>query len=288
MRNESCKKVGTMEEVIDLNVGGQYFTTTRTTLCSVKGSMLEAMFSGRWQLPTDTKGRYFIDRNPKYFGRILDFLREPTREMIFPKDKDKLEFLKRELEFFGLAETITPPPLIIDNTADAEWEPITTRVQYGSFYDVSANGKTAIKARDNATIGILREKQSHSTNNNAVLVYRLRIDNLSAFDEYDAIGFANSNYGFDWCSLYKQGSVRVQANGNVQVDGTTTVGAAPTFTTGSELRIELDCATKEFTVIVNNGKPFKIVWPSCGPEVYFCIAFRKIGTQVTFLSSGSK
>jgi hypothetical protein len=56
------ERVGTMEEIIDLNVGGMCFTTTRTTLCSVKGSMLEAMFSGRWQLPTDKKGRYFIDR----------------------------------------------------------------------------------------------------------------------------------------------------------------------------------------------------------------------------------
>jgi hypothetical protein len=88
---------------------------------------------------------------------------------------------------------------------DAEWEPLSSRVQYGTFYDVVNNGKTAVKARDNATIGILREKHSRSTATGGTLAYKIRVDALSAFDEYDAIGFANVNYGFDWCSLYKQG-----------------------------------------------------------------------------------
>lgn len=47
--------------VIKLNVGGFYFTTTRTTLCS-RTSMLAAMFSGKYSPYQDEEGRYFIDR----------------------------------------------------------------------------------------------------------------------------------------------------------------------------------------------------------------------------------
>lgn len=36
-------------DVVRLNVGGTQFTTSRTTLTSVKGSMLDSMFSGRYK-----------------------------------------------------------------------------------------------------------------------------------------------------------------------------------------------------------------------------------------------
>lgn len=35
-----------IDEIVELNVGGEHITTARSTLCSVEGSMLEAMFSG--------------------------------------------------------------------------------------------------------------------------------------------------------------------------------------------------------------------------------------------------
>jgi hypothetical protein len=36
------------DDIILLNVGGQKFTSTRSTLCQVEGSLLAIMFSGRW------------------------------------------------------------------------------------------------------------------------------------------------------------------------------------------------------------------------------------------------
>lgn len=63
------------EKRIKLNVGGQHFTTTLTTLQSYPNSMLAAMFSGRFSLKLDEDGEYFIDRNGKIFEIILDWLR---------------------------------------------------------------------------------------------------------------------------------------------------------------------------------------------------------------------
>ncbi|XP_059819234.1 BTB/POZ domain-containing protein KCTD14-like [Hypanus sabinus] len=61
--------------VINLNVGGQVYTTTLSTLTRFPGSKLAEMFHGRTRLPLDRKGRYFIDRNGTYFKYILEFLR---------------------------------------------------------------------------------------------------------------------------------------------------------------------------------------------------------------------
>jgi BTB/POZ domain len=51
--------------VVVLNVGGCQFTTSRSTLCSVEGSQLEAMFSGRHVFCAHQMedGSYFIDRD---------------------------------------------------------------------------------------------------------------------------------------------------------------------------------------------------------------------------------
>ena len=70
-----------MTEIIELNVGGRKFTTTRATLCSDGDSMLAAMFSGDLEpAQLDRKGRYFLDRNGDWFAYILSYLRgEPLQ-----------------------------------------------------------------------------------------------------------------------------------------------------------------------------------------------------------------
>lgn len=61
-------------EIIELNVGGQRFTTKLATLRKYEGSsMLEAMFTRHTALQ-DSKGRYFIDRDGATFKYVLEFL----------------------------------------------------------------------------------------------------------------------------------------------------------------------------------------------------------------------
>jgi hypothetical protein len=60
---------------VKLDVGGHHFTTSVTTLTSETDSMLAAMFSGRHEHELDNDGRVFIDRDPKAFALILDWLR---------------------------------------------------------------------------------------------------------------------------------------------------------------------------------------------------------------------
>lgn len=89
--------------IIDLNVGGHKFTTTRDTLCRVPGSLLEGMFSGRHDHPAcrTEGGSYLIDRDGTHFQHILNFLR--TGSVIsLPISADSKEELAIEADYYGL------------------------------------------------------------------------------------------------------------------------------------------------------------------------------------------
>ena len=87
--------------VLKLNVGGKQFVTTQGTLSSDQNSMLARMFStdtnGRIPATQDASGAFFIDRCPKYFGVILNFLRSGKLENVANVD---LKFLRNEADYF--------------------------------------------------------------------------------------------------------------------------------------------------------------------------------------------
>ncbi|KAK9766920.1 BTB/POZ domain-containing protein kctd21 [Basidiobolus ranarum] len=107
---------------IVLNVGGQHFTTSLTTLRSVPESMLCTMFSPEWspvfrnqsnsREETETTELVeeipFIDRDPVLFRVILHYLRtrQLRLELATPVDGQtvSIEALRDEARFFGLEE----------------------------------------------------------------------------------------------------------------------------------------------------------------------------------------
>ncbi|KAL2088744.1 hypothetical protein ACEWY4_015643 [Coilia grayii] len=93
-------------EVLELNVGGQVYVTKRSTLVSVPDTTLHAMFTrcAPRELPRDSRGRFFIDRDGFLFRYILDFLRD--RQLVLPEHFPERERLQREAEHFQLAELL--------------------------------------------------------------------------------------------------------------------------------------------------------------------------------------
>ena len=91
------------DKIIQICVGGRNFKTTKTTIMSDENCILAKMFAndehGRAPASKDEKGYYFIDRSPKYFESILNFLRTGEIDASICLD---LGFLLKEAEYYGI------------------------------------------------------------------------------------------------------------------------------------------------------------------------------------------
>ncbi|CAF0946321.1 unnamed protein product [Adineta ricciae] len=89
-------------DIINLNVGGQRFSTSRQTLTWIPDSFFTAMLNGLISTNRDEQGAIFIDRDPKLFSIILNYLR--TKELDI--NGCDLHMLKHECEFYGVQPLI--------------------------------------------------------------------------------------------------------------------------------------------------------------------------------------
>ncbi|XP_014636452.1 PREDICTED: BTB/POZ domain-containing protein KCTD17 isoform X1 [Ceratotherium simum simum] len=89
---------------VRLNVGGTVFLTTRQTLCREQKSFLSRLCRGEeLQSDRDETGAYLIDRDPTYFGPILNFLRHG--KLVLDKDMAE-EGVLEEAEFYNIGPLI--------------------------------------------------------------------------------------------------------------------------------------------------------------------------------------
>uniref|UniRef100_A0A7S2MT83 TLDc domain-containing protein n=1 Tax=Helicotheca tamesis TaxID=374047 RepID=A0A7S2MT83_9STRA len=118
---EAAQKYGdknaTDDDLVDINVGGKIISARRGTLTQLKGTFLEALFSGRWEkkLQHDDLGRIFLDMNPVCFQSIVDFLivkqlSPQDSSLVEPHtDKEHQHILAHMLKYFGLNKVISHP-----------------------------------------------------------------------------------------------------------------------------------------------------------------------------------
>jgi hypothetical protein len=89
--------------ICSLNVGGTIFEALESTL---KGaSFFETVFSGKFAVVRDESNRIFIDRSPRMFGAILQYLRNFTISSFsnnFPEEE-----LVDEAEFYGVSGMVS-------------------------------------------------------------------------------------------------------------------------------------------------------------------------------------
>ncbi|KAM6979900.1 BTB/POZ domain-containing protein KCTD3 [Aplochiton taeniatus] len=91
-----------MGEIIQLNVGGTRFSTSRQTLTWVPDSFFSSLLSGRISTLRDEAGAIFIDRDPTAFSPILNFLR--TKELDLRGVN--ISVLRHEAEFYGITPLV--------------------------------------------------------------------------------------------------------------------------------------------------------------------------------------
>ncbi|XP_056427120.1 BTB/POZ domain-containing protein KCTD9 [Hyla sarda] len=124
---------GAQTDWLTLNVGGRYFTTTRSTLVSKEpDSMLSHMFSDRdaWGNKRDHRGAFLIDRSPEYFEPILNYLRHGQ---LIVNDCINLLGVLEEAKFFGIDSLIEHLELAIKNSQPAEDHSPISRKEFIRF-----------------------------------------------------------------------------------------------------------------------------------------------------------
>ncbi|XP_058880279.1 BTB/POZ domain-containing protein KCTD3-like isoform X2 [Acipenser ruthenus] len=89
-------------EIIQLNVGGTRFSTSKQTLMWIPDSFFSSLLSGRISTLRDETGAIFIDRDPTAFAPILNFLR--TKELDLRGVN--INVLRHEAEFYGITPLV--------------------------------------------------------------------------------------------------------------------------------------------------------------------------------------
>lgn len=82
-----------------MNIGGVPYTTTKATLVSRGSNFFGPLLDGHFGDLKDDNDAYFIDRNGRLFGPILDYLRQGV--LIIPTDV-KIEQLVEEAKFYAI------------------------------------------------------------------------------------------------------------------------------------------------------------------------------------------
>lgn len=159
------RNAANLPALIDLNVGGQKFSISKETLMQTKGSYFEAMLStNHSQQRTD--GKVFIDRDPKYFGSLLHFVRTGQVRT----ENNPREFAL-EFEFYKI-----PMPLPLQSLKGSElltqyehkqkfseWLP---KAQFTLIYKGSRDGFAATKFHQNCdnkgpTVTVIKSKNGY-------------------------------------------------------------------------------------------------------------------------------
>ena len=159
---------------VKLNVGGDKFETTLSTLTRQPDSTLAVMFSGRHEVPQDDDGYVFIDRDGTHFRTILNFLR--TGVLDLPKSQKAANELTRELQYYQLDTCADAGALSTTAALSGSFELVESYVAVDKFPWIDAVGPThtqSVQARlqANPSLKVVNSFVTHAHSTTTGLEY---------------------------------------------------------------------------------------------------------------------
>ena len=241
------------DDIVQLNVGGQKFTTTRFTLRQVNGSLLATMFSRNWKhgLKRDQDGAVVLDFNPEHFGWILNYLRAmkiSTRgeHPVFRQvPNDQIKNLNILRKYLGLG-------VLVQNERFYKRTSKVSLQENGrvAVHD-STRGHSYVLAKNVYKHGTVRFKVKLESfkNNNWIFVGILKADVVP--------GSANS-YGSSGTYGWALGGGSMYKNGVSQGRGSWSRLSKQ----GDTVKLILDCDSGKLSLHLATGQQYQMVIPS--------------------------
>ncbi len=93
-----------VKSIVKFNVGGQKFATTKENLLS-ETTFFTALLSENFDAERDEEGAVFLDKDPKHFGKILNYFRDKKFHTERLSEEEKNEVLE-EAKFYQIHSLI--------------------------------------------------------------------------------------------------------------------------------------------------------------------------------------
>lgn len=130
--------------VMEINVGGQTFSTTRETLEAAGTSFFSGLISGNFGVQRDSKGHIFIDRDPKLFRTVINYLRSQCTQLVVEdSNKGKLRAILAEAEYYQVEPLIEELNKLVEAVEAKEKQ---EREAHARKFDSSFTGKIRAKS----------------------------------------------------------------------------------------------------------------------------------------------
>lgn len=250
------------QKKILLDVGGVYFTTSISTLTKYSNSKLAKLFSGNFLLECDSEGRFFIDRNGKYFEYILDSLR--NEKLTLPQSDEAKNSALEEFKFFELFDLIEPI-----NQQMFSLDPNCI----GSSLKLSNNNMTVTKNEDKSHRSVLGTVKMSE----GIYSWEVYIDSLEN-DHWISIGVCDKNEisknldGCDYGASYNVSSREQHYR---------TEGTLPRIKTGNTYSCSLNFSLDLFIITGPNGLNIKNKESFKGKDLYVFLNLYSLGNKLT-------
>ncbi len=141
------KKVSpVIKNIVKLNVGGKKFSTTRETLLS-EPSFFTGLLSEMMGVDLDEDGCIFIDRDPKHFPLILNYLRDHEIDLEDLNEKEKKMFMK-EVQFYEIRSLMLNIDTPSSSSTSAAPSPFQFMPDFVTDRITLSNNNTTLQAAD--------------------------------------------------------------------------------------------------------------------------------------------
>jgi len=230
---EADRIINEQRDIVKFNVSGELFATKSSTLLNVKDSLFyKIVLSKKFDLSKEI----FIDRDFKFFGDIIDYLRSGNFNYSKFTSKQDLEELKAEADYYELVDITTA----LDERMK---EPVFISFSFSGAYNTSGNVVGTNKLEDisdrNLNTGICATTPGWIS---------FELNNEFEISKIEVAGYnGNTTY---WGPSNGSGASIMISKDNINW---TTVGSIPSNFASTIVQVDLIVSTGKYLKIQHNS-----------------------------------